>query len=182
MQDESASAPVPPAALERRLASILMADVVGYSRTMGDDEEPTIGILSGHREVFDALLKQHRGRTFNTAGDSILAGFPSAVEAVRCATEAQAALRTRDDHLPPEQRMRFRIGINLGDVVVQGGDLLGDGLLEQQCSHQRDVEACPMSTDRRANRGRKLHSRRGVRSRSKREPATQPSCAMRAIT
>jgi class 3 adenylate cyclase len=127
MQDDSASA-TPRPALERRLATIMMADVVGYSRMMGENEERTIGVLRGHREVFDALLKLHRGRIFNTAGDSILAEFPSAVEAVRCATEAQAALRTRNDHLPPEQRMQFRIGINLGDVVVQGGDLLGDGV------------------------------------------------------
>jgi hypothetical protein len=74
------------------------------------------------------MLKVHRGRIFNTAGDAILAEFPSAVDAVRCATEVQAALRTRNDHLPPEQRMWFRIGVNLGDVVVQHGDLLGDGV------------------------------------------------------
>jgi len=114
--------------LERRLATILMADVAGYSRMMGKDEERTVKTLQGHREVFDALLKAHRGRIFNTAGDAILAEFPSAVEAVRCATEIQTALRTRNDHLPPHQRMAFRIGINLGDVIVQGGDLLGDGV------------------------------------------------------
>jgi hypothetical protein len=74
------------------------------------------------------LLKQHHGRVFNTAGDAILAEFPSAVEAVRCATEIQAALQTRNAHLPPEQKMLFRMGINLGDVVVQEGDLLGDGV------------------------------------------------------
>jgi len=114
--------------LERRLATIMMADVVGYSRMMGEAEERTIGILRGHRQVFDQLLAQHRGRVFNTAGDAILAEFPSAVEAVRCATEIQTALRTRNDHLPPEQRMQFRIGVNLGDVIVQGSDLLGDGV------------------------------------------------------
>jgi adenylate cyclase len=95
---------------------------------MGEAEERTIEILRGHRQVFDQLLAQHRGRVFNTAGDAILAEFPSAVEAVRCATEIQTALRTRNDHLPPEQRMLFRIGINLGDVIVQGSDLLGDGV------------------------------------------------------
>ena len=120
---ESAASPI-----ERRLATILMADVAGYSRMMGDNEEQTVQTLRAHREIFDGLLKAHRGRIFNTAGDAILAEFPSAVEAVRCATEIQTALRTRNDHLPAEQRMWFRIGINLGDVIVQGGDLLGDGV------------------------------------------------------
>src|SRR6266700_7853163 len=128
MQDDSASASSRQPALERRLATIMMADVFGYSRMMGENEERTVATLRGHREIFDELLKLHRGRVFNTAGDAILAEFPSAVEAVRCATELQAALRTRNDQLPPDQRMLFRIGINLGDVIVQGGDLLGDGV------------------------------------------------------
>src|SRR5215471_703667 len=114
--------------LERRLATIMMADVAGYSRMVGENEERTIETLRGHRQIFDELLAQHRGRVFNTAGDAILAEFPSAVEAVRCATEIQTALRTRNDHLPEDQRMWFRIGINLGDVIVQGTDLLGDGV------------------------------------------------------
>ena len=117
-----------PDPLERRLATILTADVAGYSRMMGENEEATIQTLRGHRAVFDALLKQHHGRVFNTAGDAILAEFPSTVEAVRCATEIQAALQTRNEHLPPERKMLFRMGINLGDVVVQEGDLLGDGV------------------------------------------------------
>src|SRR6266567_3058140 len=120
---ESSASPI-----ERRLATILMADVAGYSRMMGEDEERTVQTLRAHREIFDGLLRAHRGRIFNTAGDAILAEFPSAVEAVRCATEIQTALRTRNDHLPVEQRMWFRIGINLGDVIVQGDDLLGDGV------------------------------------------------------
>ncbi len=120
---ESAASPI-----ERRLATILIADVAGYSRMMGENEERTVQTLRAHREIFDGLLRAHRGRVFNTAGDSVLAEFPSAVEAVRCATEIQTALRTRNDHLPVEQRMWFRIGINLGDVIVQGGDLLGDGV------------------------------------------------------
>src|SRR6266851_6989832 len=128
MQDDTASASGRKPSLERRLATILMADVVGYSKMMGENEERTIEILHGHREIFDEMLKVHRGRIFNTAGDAILAEFPSAVDAVRCATEIQAALCTRNDHLPPEQRMWFRIGVNLGDVIVQDGDLLGDGV------------------------------------------------------
>ena len=114
--------------LERRLATILSADVAGYTRLMGANEEATVKTLRAHRAVFEALLKQHHGRVFNTAGDAILAEFPSAVEAVRCATEIQTALQTRNEHLPPELKMLFRMGINLGDVVVQEGDLLGDGV------------------------------------------------------
>ena len=128
MENKASPAGSHPSSFERRLATIMMADVEGYSRMMGEAEERTIEILRGHRQVFDQLLAQHRGRVFSTAGDAILAEFPSAVEAVRCATEIQTALRTRNDHLPPEQRMLFRIGINLSDVIVQGSDLLGDGV------------------------------------------------------
>jgi len=117
-----------PSALTRRLATILSCDVAGYSRMMGENEEATVQTLRAHRAVFDALLKQHHGRIFNTAGDAILAEFPSAVEAVRCATEIQSALQTRNEHLPPGQKMLFRMGINVGDVVIQDGDLLGDGV------------------------------------------------------
>ena len=128
MQNEALPSEGRTSAVERRLATILMADVFGYSRMMGENEERTVAVLRGHREIFDQLLKAHRGRVFNTAGDAILAEFPSAVEAVRCATEIQAALRTRNEHLQEAERMWFRIGINLGDVIVQGGDLLGDGV------------------------------------------------------
>ena len=128
MSDEATPPAEPQPTLQRRLATILSADVAGYSRLMGEHEEATVQALRGHRAVFDALLKQHHGRIFNTAGDAILAEFPSAVEAVRCATEIQSALQTRNEHLPPEQKMLFRMGINVGDVVVQDGDLLGDGV------------------------------------------------------
>jgi class 3 adenylate cyclase len=126
--DEATPPEDAPATLQRRLATILAADVAGYSRLMGEHEEATVQALRGHRAVFDSLLKQHHGRIFNTAGDAILAEFPSAVEAVRCATEIQSALQTRNEHLPPAQKMLFRMGINVGDVVVQEGDLLGDGV------------------------------------------------------
>jgi class 3 adenylate cyclase len=128
VSNEAGSPDDAPPPLQRRLATILSADVAGYSRLMGENEEATVQALRGHRAVFDALLKQHHGRVFNTAGDAILAEFPSAVEAVRCATEIQAALQTRNEHLPPGRKMQFRMGINLGDVVVQEGDLLGDGV------------------------------------------------------
>jgi class 3 adenylate cyclase len=124
MAEESLS----PQALERKLATILSADVAEYSRLMAEDEEQTLRTFRGHAEIFRSLVDLHRGRIFNTAGDAILAEFGSAVEAVRCATEIQAALRTRNDQLPPSRQVRFRIGVNLGDVMVQGPDLLGDGV------------------------------------------------------
>jgi adenylate cyclase len=114
--------------LERKLATILSADVAAYSRLMAEDEERTLQTFRGHKEVFEKLVELHRGRVFNTAGDAILAEFSSAVEAVRCASEIQAALRTRNDQLPSERQVNFRIGVNLGDVMVQGADLLGDGV------------------------------------------------------
>lgn len=92
--------------LERRLATILSADVAEYSRLMAEDEEETLRVFRGHKEVFEKLVALHRGRIFNTAGDAILAEFGSAVEAVRCATEIQAALRTRNDQLHREKLLR----------------------------------------------------------------------------
>jgi class 3 adenylate cyclase len=114
--------------VERKLATIFSADVAEYSRLMAEDEEQTLRTFRAHRTVTDSLISAHRGRIFNTAGDAILAEFASAVEAVRCATEIQAALRTRNDQLPPNRQVKFRVGINLGDVMVQGDDLLGDGV------------------------------------------------------
>jgi adenylate cyclase len=126
MADEAGGAPSQ--GLERKVATILSADVAGYSRLMAEDEEATLRTFRAHRELFEQLVALHRGRVFNTAGDAILAEFSSAVEAVRCATEIQAALRTRNDQLPAPRRVAFRIGVNLGDVMVHGTDLLGDGV------------------------------------------------------
>jgi class 3 adenylate cyclase len=114
--------------LVRKLSTILSADVAEFSRLMGEDEEQTLKTFRGHKKVFESLVATHRGRIFNTAGDAILAEFASAVEAVRCATDIQAALRTRNDRLPPSRQVRFRMGINLGDVMEQGQDLMGDGV------------------------------------------------------
>src|SRR5271154_3177780 len=126
MTDRSESQPSQPP--ERKLATILSADVAGFSRLMAEDEEETLLAFPERRKVFENLVTLHRGRVFNTAGDAILAEFGSAVEAVRCATEIQAALRTLNDQLPPKRQVRFRIGINLGDVMLHGTDLLGDGV------------------------------------------------------
>jgi class 3 adenylate cyclase len=128
VEDSGAPRVDPHSNIERRVATIMHADIAGYSRLMGEDEEHTIRRFRGHREIFESVVKMHRGRIFNTAGDALLAEFPSSVEAVRCATEIQAALHTRNEQLPPKARLQFRIGINLGDVIVQGGDLLGDGV------------------------------------------------------
>jgi adenylate cyclase len=126
MAGDAATLPTEP--LERKLVTVLSADVAEYSRLMAEDEEETLRVFRAHRSVIDALVAQHRGRIFNTAGDAVLAEFASAVEAVRCATEIQAALRTRNDLLPRARQLRLRIGVNLGDVMVHGSDLLGDGV------------------------------------------------------
>ncbi len=114
--------------MERRLAAILAADVVGYSRLVGEDEEGTLRTLGTCREVIDGLVTEHHGRVFGSAGDSVVAEFASPVEAVRCAANIQRDLERRNADLPEDRRMRFRIGINLGDVIVEGDNLLGDGV------------------------------------------------------
>ena len=114
--------------MKRRLTTILATDAVGYSRLMSESEEETARVLAAHRAVIDGIIQFHDGRIFDTAGDSVLAEFGSPVQAVRCAVEIQDALKTRNDSLPENRRMMFRIGINLGDVMVKGTDLLGDGI------------------------------------------------------
>ena len=114
--------------IERKLAAIFAADVAGYSRLMGQDEAGTMGALTAHREVMDRLIARHRGRIANTAGDSVLAEFPSVVDAVQCAVEVQEQLREKNEGVHQERQLRFRIGVHVGDVMVRGGDLLGDGV------------------------------------------------------
>jgi len=114
--------------LERKLAAILAADVVGFSRLMGDNEEATIATLNSHRQVIDRQIENRRGRVFGTAGDSVIAEFSSPVEALRCAVEMQQGIEERNNELPENHRMRFRVGVNLGDVMIVGDDLLGDGV------------------------------------------------------
>jgi TolB-like protein/class 3 adenylate cyclase/Flp pilus assembly protein TadD len=114
--------------VERRLAAILAADVEGYSRLMGTDEVSTLRDLTQRRTILDGLIAAHRGRIANTAGDSVLAEFGSAVDAVQCAVEAQAALAEANTALSPDHHINFRIGIHVGDVMVKGGDLFGDGV------------------------------------------------------
>ena len=115
-------------AIERKLAAILSADVEGYSRLMGADEEGTIEALRTSRRLIDEVVTSHRGRVFGSAGDSVIAEFASPVEAVRCAVEVQTALERDNAGLDEARRMRFRVGVNLGDVMVEGENLLGDGV------------------------------------------------------
>jgi len=114
--------------MERKLTAILCADVCGYSRLMGDDEEATFRTLASRRALIDRLIEQYHGRFVNSAGDSVLAEFASVVNAVKCGIEIQAALKTENEGVPPARRMEFRIGINLGDVIVDGDQIYGDGV------------------------------------------------------
>ena len=114
--------------VQRRLAAILAADVVGYSRLMGLDEESTLRTLQAYREIIDRLIVRHEGRIFTTGGDSVLAEFASPVEAVRCAIAIQEELTFRNTELVEDRQMHFRIGINVGDVMVEGDNLFGDGV------------------------------------------------------
>jgi adenylate cyclase len=114
---------------ERRLAAILAADVAGYSRLMGQDEEGTLARLKAHRrELVDPKIREHRGRIVKTTGDGLLVEFVSPVEAVRCAVEVQRGMLDRNAATPENKRIHFRVGINLGDVIADGGDLFGDGV------------------------------------------------------
>jgi formylglycine-generating enzyme required for sulfatase activity/class 3 adenylate cyclase len=114
--------------LKRKLAAILVADIVGYSRLIASDEEATLRRLEVFRAMWQDCAGRYGGRIFNTAGDAVLAEFPSAVEAVRCATDFQAQAAKHNQSLVPDRQMHFRVGITIGDVVQRGGDLLGDGV------------------------------------------------------
>lgn len=124
---------------QRRLAAIVAADVAGYSRLVGADEEGTLQALKEHRrDLIDPLIEEHGGRIANTAGDSLLLEFPSVVDAVRCAVAVQHGISGRNQSIPSDRQVQFRIGINVGDVITEGRDLFGDGVniaarLEQYC-------------------------------------------------
>jgi len=113
---------------KRKLSAILSADVEGYSRLMGEDEEATIRTLITHRELMSALIAKHHGRVVDSPGDNLLAEFGSVVDGVRCAVEIQEELRVRNADLPENRKMRFRIGVNLGDVIGEGDRIYGDGV------------------------------------------------------
>jgi len=115
--------------VERRLAAVLCADVAGYSRLMGVDEEGTLAALKRHRrELIDPSLATHRGRIVKTTGDGLLAEFASVVDAVRCAVDIQGGMAVRNADVPGDRQIRFRIGINLGDIMIDEDDIFGDGV------------------------------------------------------
>jgi adenylate cyclase len=114
--------------IDRKLAAILSADVVGYSRLMAEDEAATIRTLTDYREQIALRVRQHRGRVVDAPGDNVLAEFPTALDAVRCAVEIQAVLRALNTSLPAERRMDFRIGVHMGDVAAEGERIYGDGV------------------------------------------------------
>src|SRR5882672_9867681 len=118
----------PVVGMERKLAAIFSTDVAGYSRLMGDDEEATIRTLTAYRAIISSLIQHYRGRVVDSPGDNLLAEFASVVDAVRSAVEIQQALKEKNAELPEHRRMQFRIGINLGDVIVEGERLYGDGV------------------------------------------------------
>jgi adenylate cyclase len=113
---------------KRRLSAILSADVAGYSRLMGEDEELTIRTLSGHREMMSTLIEQHQGRVVDSPGDNLLAEFESVTRAVDCAVEIQREMAERNEELPDDRKMEYRIGVNLGDVIEEGDRIYGDGV------------------------------------------------------
>ena len=116
-------------AATRRLAAILAADVTGYSRLMGAEEEGTLERLKAlRREITDPKIAEHNGRIVKTTGDGLLVEFASVVDAVRCAVEAQRAVLDRNAEIPEDKRLVFRIGVNLGDVIIDGDDIYGDGV------------------------------------------------------
>src|ERR1700730_7659396 len=115
--------------VERRLTAILAADAAGYSRLMGTDEEGTLAALKMlRREVTDPKIKEHRGRIVHTTGDGLLSEFASVVDAVRCAVDVQREMAARNADVPAERRIDFRIGVNLGDIIIDDNDIFGDGV------------------------------------------------------
>jgi adenylate cyclase len=114
--------------MERKLSAILAADVAGYGRLLGVDEEGTLNALRSHREVVDGLISTHRGRVFSSASDSVVAEFPGAVEAINCAVEIQQEMDERNEPVPQDKRLEFRIGLNIGDAMAEGRKLLGDSV------------------------------------------------------
>src|SRR5580693_476231 len=114
--------------MKRKIAAVMAADIAGYGQLVAEDAEETQRRLESYRAVFEDFVSRSSGRIVRAPGNAILAEFSSAVEAVRCAIDVQESLRTRNLAYPPSRLMRFRIGITIGDVVEQGGDLLGDGV------------------------------------------------------
>ena len=129
--------------VERRLTAILAADIAGYSRLMGKDEEGTLARLKAHRRVLvDRKINEHRGRIVKTTGDGMLVEFASVVEAVRCAVEIQRGMAERNVAVPAEQRIEFRVGINVGDIIIEGTTFSGTASMWRlACKRSRSLAA-----------------------------------------
>jgi adenylate cyclase len=121
---------VPPERVERKLAAILAADVAGYSRLMGSDEEGTLARLKAHRKevIIDPKIAEYRSRIVKTTGDGVLIEFPSVVDAVRCAVAVQQQMAERNSAKEQEKRIEFRVGIHVGDIIIDNNDIFGDGV------------------------------------------------------
>ncbi len=145
---------MPEQPVERKLAAILAADIAGYSRLVGRDEEGTLARLRAlRRELIDPTIAEHRGRIFKTTGDGMLVEFASVVDAVRCAIAVQRATAAREAACVQERRIEFRIGINLGDIVVEGDDILGDGVnIAATRSHRSTGRDMPLTGRVRSGR------------------------------
>src|SRR6266478_4564832 len=176
--------------MKRKIAAIFAADIAGYSRLVAEDEEETLRRLAAYRAVTDDFIAKAGGRIFNTAGDAVLAEFPSAVEAVRCAIDIQESLRTRNMAYPPSRQMSFRIGITIGDVVERDGDLLGDGVnIAARLEGLAEVGGICISRavhEQVANKLSGLAERRGRQERSPRSMSEARGCpavaaALRAL-
>ena len=156
--------------VERKLAAIFCADVADYSRLTHADEVQTVRTLTSHRAIMDGLIAQHGGRIANTAGDSVLAEFPSVVDAVECALAVQERLGEANAGVAEDRALRFRIGVHVGDVMVRGGDLLGDGVnvaARVQALAEREGCGCPRTRIDRSRGRSTAPSKIGAISRSR---------------
>jgi class 3 adenylate cyclase len=158
----------------RRLAAILAADVVGYSRLMEQDEAGTLAALKERRKgILEPLVAQHHGRIVKVMGDGVLVEFASAVNAVACAVALQTAMAKANDHRPEDRRIDLRIGVNLGDVVVEGGDLYGDGVIiavRLQAMADPAPSASPQASKSKSERGCRSRSTISVHATSRTSP------------
>ena len=153
-----------PPRIERRLAAIVAADVAGYSRLMGLDEVGTARALREHRKVTDALVEKHGGRLVKSTGDGVLLEFPSVVDAVECAVAVQAVMAQRNEGVPVDLQMLFRLGINLGDILIEGDDIL----VSRDFGYRWILDFCNIICQQRKSRLIRSPRRRGQVTRAAR--------------
>ena len=165
--------------IERKLAAILAADVVGYSRLMGEDEAGTHARLKAHRkELIEPLVAEHRGRVVKLTGDGALVEFASAVDAVECAVAIQKDMAEREAAVPEDRRLEFRIGINIGDIILEEGDIYGDGVniaARLEAWPSLAASASPATSTTRSGRNSRCRSRRWASTGSRTSPSRSRS-------